>query len=60
MGIMQCSTHVGLYWGCQYEEAAGQKGVFRVAQDTTVPPGPVHVTQLCVMGAGVPGLDRVG
>ena len=37
MGIMQCSTHVGLYWGCQYEEAAGQKGVFRVAQDTTAP-----------------------
>ena len=31
MGIMQCSTHVDLHRGCQYEEAIGQKGVFRVA-----------------------------
>ena len=47
MGIMQCSTHVGLYWGCQYEEAPGQKGVFRVAQDTTVPPGTLLWPRAC-------------
>ena len=61
MGIMQRSTHARLRRGCQYEEATGQKGVFRVAQDTTVLwYGPVHVAQLSVMGAGVPRLVRVG
>ena len=45
MGIMQRSTHARLRRGCQYEEATGQKGVFRVA------PGhhsAASVAELCV------------
>ena len=60
MGLMQCSTHARLRRGCQYEEATGQKAVFRVA--------PGHhsaarcsgdVAQLCVAQVS-PRLGRVG
>ena len=50
MGLMQRSTHARLRRGCQYEEATGQKAVFRVA------PGH-HSAARCrtaLCGAGVP------